>query len=87
MDLLSPNRLGVASIQDRRACEHTALLADGLSHADDYIVELRGIELIAIPNSLKQLRSHFNRGYFVQRTIRPALAAWGAYMIVNIGFH
>jgi hypothetical protein len=87
MDLLAAHGLRIAGVEHSRARQHAALFADRLRRANDYVVEQAGIEIVALAQRLQQLGDHLDRSNLVQRAVGPALAARGADVIVDEGFH
>ena len=87
MQLLATDGLRVTGLQHGSTRQDAALLADGLRHPDDDVIEERRVQRIAIPQRFEKLGGQLHRRYFVQRAIGPSLASRRANMIVDIGFH
>ena len=52
MDLLPPDGLGIACLQHRGAGQYATLLSYRLGHAHDHVIKQRGVEIIALSESL-----------------------------------
>jgi hypothetical protein len=85
VDLDAGRGLGPAGVEHGGAGDVGALLADRRDAAEDDVVDLRGVEAVAVAQGLQHLGGEAQRGDLVQRAVLLALAARGADRIVDVG--
>ena len=85
VELFPRHVLVVVGIQQSRARDDRALLTDRRSAAEYDIVELAGIEFIAIAQVTEDLCGQVDRCHFVQRSVGPAAATRAPDVIVDVG--
>ncbi len=66
IDLHAGCRFGVVGVQHRDAGDVRALLADRRNAAEDHIVDLRRVEIVAVVDRFQHLRRQLQRGDLVQ---------------------
>ncbi len=86
MHLDAGNRLGIIGVDDGRAGDIRAGLADWIHTAQNHVVHQARVELVPIADGTQGLAGKLQRGDFMQSAIGLAAAARGANMVVNIAF-
>ena len=85
VDLNAGHGLGIVGVDRRDARDVGALLAHRLDTAEDDVVDVGRIKIVAIADGAKRRRREIDRGDAVQRAVLPALAARRAHRVVDIG--
>ena len=85
VDLDAGGGLGPAGVEHGGAGDVGALFAHRGDAAEDDVVHLRGIEVVAVAQRLKHLGGEAETGDLMQRPVLLALAARGADRVVDVG--
>ena len=83
VDLHAGDRIAVTGNERRRARDIGTGLADRVDHAQHYVIDHRGIEVVAALDGAERLARQIERGHLVERAVHLAAAARGAHVIVD----
>jgi hypothetical protein len=83
VDVNPGGRFGKAGVHHRRSGDHRALLADRRDAAHDHVVDLRGVERVAVADRFEHLGRELDRGDLVEGAVRLSLAARRPYGVIN----
>src|SRR5262249_4277563 len=86
IDLHAGDRVRVVGVQDRDARDVRTLLAHRIDATEDHVVDLRGVETVAIADVLQDLRAKLEPRHLMQRAVLAALTARRAHGVVDKTF-
>ena len=85
IDLQAGDAVAEAGDQRGKPRDVGAGLADWIDDAHHHVIDLRRIELVAIPDGAERLARQIERGHFVQGAVDFAAAARRTHVIVDEG--